>query len=211
MWPDWLTFRPIEHWPGPLTAHYARKRSPFSASLSATVGLLRKELTALGTIDGTDVLQVALEERDIRLDGKPRANAMPRHPGVILSFSMPQKSYVFSSKAIARKFLFEVGDPAAQIHEQPDDDDELYRLAVKQAHPDHGGARETWDKVQEAWRLLSQESAYQFAVDTYTTWQDNLRAIALGLEALRKVERYGITRGTEQYTGWKMLTARASA
>lgn len=37
-------------------------------------------------------------------------------------------------------------------------------------------------------------------------WQSNLRAIALGLEALRKVDRYGITRRGEQYTGWKTLT-----
>lgn len=36
-------------------------------------------------------------------------------------------------------------------------------------------------------------------------WQDNVRAIALGLEALRQVERYGITKRGEQYTGWKAL------
>jgi len=36
-------------------------------------------------------------------------------------------------------------------------------------------------------------------------WQHNLRAITLGLEALRKVDRYGITRRGEQYAGWKAL------
>jgi hypothetical protein len=36
-------------------------------------------------------------------------------------------------------------------------------------------------------------------------WQANLRAIALGLEALRKVERYGIGKRGEQYTGWSAL------
>jgi hypothetical protein len=36
-------------------------------------------------------------------------------------------------------------------------------------------------------------------------WQHNVRAIALGLEALRKVDRYGITRRGEQYAGWKAL------
>jgi hypothetical protein len=36
-------------------------------------------------------------------------------------------------------------------------------------------------------------------------WQHNLRAIALGLEALRKVDRYGITKRGEQYAGWKAL------
>lgn len=38
-------------------------------------------------------------------------------------------------------------------------------------------------------------------------WQHNLYAIALGLEALRKLDRYGITRRGEQYTGWKALPA----
>lgn len=36
-------------------------------------------------------------------------------------------------------------------------------------------------------------------------WKDNARAIALGLEALRKVDRYGITDSGQQYTGWKAL------
>lgn len=36
-------------------------------------------------------------------------------------------------------------------------------------------------------------------------WQANLRAIALGLEALRKVERYGIARRGEQYRGFGEL------
>lgn len=37
-------------------------------------------------------------------------------------------------------------------------------------------------------------------------WQQNLRAIALGMEALRKVDRYGVSKRGEQYTGWKQLT-----
>ncbi len=49
--------------------------------------------------------------------------------------------------------------------------------------------------------------ALRYATDTFTTWTDNLRAIALGLEALRKVERYGITRRGEQYAGFKALPA----
>lgn len=44
-----------------------------------------------------------------------------------------------------------------------------------------------------------------YATDRFPTWQDNVRAIALGLEALRKVDRYGITQHGEQYTGWKAL------
>lgn len=36
-------------------------------------------------------------------------------------------------------------------------------------------------------------------------WQANVRAIALGLEALRKIDRYGIAQRGEQYTGWAAL------
>lgn len=36
-------------------------------------------------------------------------------------------------------------------------------------------------------------------------WQVNMRAIALGLEALRKVQRYGIGTGDEQYRGYSAL------
>lgn len=39
------------------------------------------------------------------------------------------------------------------------------------------------------------------------SWQANVRAIALGLEALRKVERYGIAGRGEQYTGWRAIGA----
>lgn len=44
-----------------------------------------------------------------------------------------------------------------------------------------------------------------FPCDTFRQWKDNLRAIALALEALRKVERYGVTRQNEQYKGWAKL------
>lgn len=46
----------------------------------------------------------------------------------------------------------------------------------------------------------------QFAADTFTHWKDNARAVALGLEALRKVDRYGITSAGQQYAGFKALT-----
>jgi len=41
--------------------------------------------------------------------------------------------------------------------------------------------------------------------DRFTDWESNLRAIALSLEALRKVNRYGVTRNGEQYRGWQQL------
>lgn len=54
----------------------------------------------------------------------------------------------------------------------------------------------------------SRHGALRYATDTYATWQANLRAVALGLEDLRAVDRYGISKRGEQYRGW---TAIASA
>lgn len=81
-----------------------------------------------------------MREQDFRLDGMPRANAVPAHPGVILN-------------------------------------------------------------------VESTKGPLSFPSDKFDRWQDNLRAIALGLEALRKIDQYGITPGNEQYTGWKALPA----
>jgi hypothetical protein len=64
------------------------------------------------------------------------------------------------------------------------------------ARPEHPGV------------ILSFETKYgplRYACDRFDDWQDNVRAIALGLEALRKLDRYGITTRGEQYTGWKAL------
>lgn len=44
-----------------------------------------------------------------------------------------------------------------------------------------------------------------FPCDTFKGWEDNLRAIALALEALRKIDRYGVTRNNEQYRGFAQL------
>ena len=43
--------------------------------------------------------------------------------------------------------------------------------------------------------------------DKFTDWQDNVRAIALGLQALRLVDRYGISQAGEQYKGYLQLEA----
>lgn len=58
---------------------------------------------------------------------------------------------------------------------------------------------------QVAVSFESKDGPLLFACGRFTTWQDNLRAIALGLEALRKVDRYGITQSDEQYTGFRAL------
>lgn len=47
--------------------------------------------------------------------------------------------------------------------------------------------------------------ALKYQCDAFRPWQYNVRAIALGLEALRKVERYGIATRGEQYRGYTAL------
>lgn len=64
--------------------------------------------------------------------------------------------------------------------------------------------------------IVSFDSAHgplRYACDQFTGrwgtpgWQANVRAIALGLEALRKVDRYGVSKRGEQYTGFTALPA----
>jgi hypothetical protein len=53
----------------------------------------------------------------------------------------------------------------------------------------------------------SEHGHLTYATDAFTTWQDNVRAIALALEALRKVDRYQVGRGGDQYRGYLALEA----
>jgi hypothetical protein len=53
----------------------------------------------------------------------------------------------------------------------------------------------------------SRHGPLTYATDTYTSWQDNVRAIALALGALRAVDRYGVSGSGEQYRGWTQLSA----
>lgn len=92
-----LVHRPIEAWPGEMTPPGRRRRADFRRKASGdswrrervplgdTLDLLNRELRALG-VRHEAVLQLAVGERDIRLDGQVRANATPAHPGIILNF-----------------------------------------------------------------------------------------------------------------------------
>src|SRR5690349_15087060 len=115
--------RPLVLWPHAETR--GRKRSQFKAAWSDTVWLLEREVGLLGGRQA--VMQIAITEDDLRLDGRIRANARPTHPGVVVSFE-------------------------------------------------------------------SRHGPLEYATDVFDDWQDNVRAIALGLEALRKVDRYGIAK-----------------
>ncbi len=55
----------------------------------------------------------------------------------------------------------------------------------------------------EGWPQLN------YGTDTCERWEHNVRSIALGLESLRAVDRYGITRRAEQYAGFRLLTTGA--
>jgi hypothetical protein len=139
-YPPGMTLRPLDGWPNLLTP--TRRRAPFKSSFGDTVTMLKRELRMLDPDDPKwpdSVLQVALREKDFRLDGMPRANVVHEHPGVILNID-----------SRTRKSL-------------------------------------------------------SFPCDTFMHWHDNLRAIALTLEALRKVDRYGVTQTGQQYRGWQAI------
>lgn len=49
------------------------------------------------------------------------------------------------------------------------------------------------------------EVPLSFPCNTFTTWEANLRAIAIAMEDLRRIDRYGVSQGAEQYLGFRML------
>lgn len=78
-----FTFRPIDKWPQKPTSSWERV-SPFLAGWSDTMVVLRRELEHLKAKNA--VIMLAVTEAELRLDGLPRADARPSHPGVILAF-----------------------------------------------------------------------------------------------------------------------------
>lgn len=62
--------------------------------------------------------------------------------------------------------------------------------------PKHPGIRVAFD---------SKYGPLIYQTDSCVFWQHNVRSIALGLQALRAVDRYGVTKRGEQYTGWKAI------
>ena len=128
-------FRPLQAWPKEgFQPDRSRERGRFDSLWQSTLDLLRYELDRLGA--DAVVVKLALEDRDIRRDGYPKANARPDHPGVVVEW-----------------------------------------------------------QIGEVW--------YRRAAERYDRWQDNIRAVALTLEALRTVERWGAVSG-EQYEGFRL-------
>lgn len=127
-----LTVKPFDG-PKPTLGY---RRSLFSAQLRQTLKLLARELDMIYAEQV--VVELDVRDRDIRIDGYPRANARPDSPAVRVSFK-------------------------------------------------------------------SKHGPLSYATGEFSDWQDNLRAIALSLEALRAVDRYGVSKRGEQYRGWRAI------
>jgi hypothetical protein len=69
------------------------------------------------------------------------------------------------------------------------------------ARPEHPGVVVEW---------LTRSGWSRMTADKYTNWQDNIRSVALSLEALRSVERWGAVEG-EQYEGLQLELEEAGA
>lgn len=54
----------------------------------------------------------------------------------------------------------------------------------------------------------SRHGPQTYPCDAFWHWQANVRAVALSLEALRKVDRYGVAGHGEQYRGWTAISNR---
>lgn len=84
---------------------------------------------------------------------------------------------------------------------------DLPRSKIRQDGAPRADARLSTPRVILSFR--SRGNPMQFPCDKFNDWHDNVRAIALALEALRKVDRYGVTQRGEQYRGWQTLPAPA--
>lgn len=72
------------------------------------------------------------------------------------------------------------------------------------ARPSHPGIIVSFE-LQTHQNNVWTTQATSMPCDTFHNWQDNLRGIALSLEALRKIDRYGVTQTGEQYRGFAAL------
>lgn len=178
----------------------------FKAKWPDTLVLLGDELRHLEAVEPV-LLQVDVAETDVRLDGMLRANALPAHPGVAISFGskfgpLRYATDVFEQqwagampgwqanvraialalvalRAVDRYGVTKRGDHrdgqrlrerrrsadeaaawlrkygADELHIESGDLARLYRAMARKMHPDRGGPRADWDRLNEVRRLLA--------------------------------------------------------
>lgn len=138
--------RPLGQWDRPVTDPRASS-ARFRADWNSTLDLLIREVDML---DGSlVVLQIDVEDGELRRDGMLRANARVGFPGVKVSFTSRHGPLTYATDAYEQRY---------------------------------------WNDLPG--------------------WQANIRAIALALEALRAVDRYGVTTSGEQYRGWTAIASK---
>jgi hypothetical protein len=133
-----IQIRPVTTWPGKENAY--PKLSQFRKGYKTTLADLESELSKCDYVQGSVVIEMWVDPREIRKDGQLRADARVHKHGVILRFS---------------------------------------RYTGKRFKRSDGTIRHETQDVS-------------YPCDAFTHWQDNLRAIALSMESLRRVERYGV-------------------
>jgi hypothetical protein len=141
--------RPLGLWTDPETP--VRQGSGiFKAGWQNTLDLLDRETDHLGA--QLVVIQVDVQDGDLRRDGMLRSRAAVGHPGVAVSFESRFGPLRYATDRYEPRYY---GDPPG--------------------------------------------------------WQANVRAVALALEALRAVDRYGVSKRGEQYRGWNAIAAPGAA
>ena len=86
--------------------------------------------------------------------------------------------------------------------------DVVLQVDVDEYHVRRDGYLRSGAKPRSPGVVLAFGSKYgpqEYATDVFTEWEANLRAIALGLSDLRRIDRYGIAKRGEQYRGWTAL------
>ena len=92
----------------------------------------------------------------------------------------------------------------ADVREGDIRQDGMLRANAKVGHP---GVAISFESSFGPLRYATDAHEREYSYAKLDGWQANVRAIALSLVALRAVDRYGVSKRGEQYTGWKALPA----
>lgn len=73
------------------------------------------------------------------------------------------------------------------------------------------GSRPPGDPGVVVWLIGTGHGDLSYPCALTAWWEDNVRAVALALEALRKIDRYGVANSGQQYHGFAQLPQTTSA